>query len=45
MLPASQLAYYDVGSKDFVVEPGVFNVMIGSSSEDVRLRAQLEVKR
>jgi beta-glucosidase len=45
MLPASQLAYYDVGSKDFVVEPGMFNLMIGSSSEDVRLRAQLEVKR
>jgi beta-glucosidase len=45
MLPASQLAYYDVGSKDFVVEPGVFNLMIGSSSEDIRLRTQLEVRR
>ncbi len=45
VLPASQLAYYDVGSKDFVVEPGMFQLMIGSSSDDIRLRAQLEVQR
>ncbi|MEO8737791.1 MAG: glycoside hydrolase family 3 C-terminal domain-containing protein [Edaphobacter sp.] len=42
-LPASELAYYKVSSKRFVVEPGAFNLMIGSSSEDIRLRAQLEV--
>jgi beta-glucosidase len=42
-LPAAQLAYYDVRSKSFVVEPGTFNLMIGSSSEDIRLRGRLDV--
>ena len=42
-LPASKLAWYHTASKSFAVEPGEFNLMIGSSSEDVRLRANLEV--
>jgi beta-glucosidase len=42
-LPASQLSYYDVGTHKFVVAPGKFNIMIGSSSDDIRLRANLEV--
>ncbi len=44
-LPASQFAFYDVHSKSFVVEPGTFNILIGSSSADVRLRSNLEVTR
>jgi beta-glucosidase len=28
-----------------VVEPGIFKVMVGSSSEDIRLNAEFEVKR
>ena len=42
-LPASQLSYYDVNTHRFIVAPGTFNVMIGSSSDDIRLRAPLEV--
>jgi beta-glucosidase len=41
-LPASQLSYYDVTHR-FIVAPGMFNVMIGSSSDDIRLRAGLEI--
>jgi beta-glucosidase len=42
-LPASQLSYYDVMTHKFIVAPGMFNVMIGSASDDIRLRADLEV--
>lgn len=42
-LPASALSYYDVVTRKFVVAPGMFDVMIGSSSEDIRLRTELEV--
>jgi beta-glucosidase len=42
-LPASQLSYYDVTTHKFIVAPGMFNVMIGASSDDIRLRADLEV--
>ena len=28
-----------------IVEPGMFKVMVGSSSEDIRLKGEFEVKR
>jgi len=37
------LAFYDI-NMDLVVEPGIFEVMIGSSSEDIRLKGSFEVK-
>jgi beta-glucosidase len=37
-LPAAELSFYDIKSNDFIVEPGEFEVQIGSSSEDIRLR-------
>lgn len=43
-LPASELAFYDVTTKKFLVEPGAFDIMIGSSSDDIRLQAKLTVK-
>jgi beta-glucosidase len=43
VLPADQLTFYDVGQKRFVVEPGVFDILVGSSSADIRARAQVEV--
>jgi beta-glucosidase len=34
-------AYWDSTSQKFVVKPGVFNVMVGSSSADIRLNGQI----
>jgi beta-glucosidase len=42
-LPVSQLSYYDVITHRFVVSPGTFKVMVGSSSDDIRLRTDLEI--
>jgi beta-glucosidase len=43
-LPAGDLAFYDEKAKRFVMEPGAFDVMVGSSSEDIRLKARLDVR-
>jgi beta-glucosidase len=43
-LPSNDLAFYDVQTKKFVVEPGTFDIMVGSSSSDIRLRDTLQVK-
>ncbi len=43
-LQAEKLAFYDVTTHGFVVEPGAFNVLVGSSSEDIRAKGQLEVQ-
>ena len=42
-LPVSQLSYYDTRKAKFAVEPGGFELLVGSSSEDIRLRAHLQV--
>jgi len=42
-LAASQLSYYDVRAARFAVEPGDFDLLIGSSSDDIRLRSRLQV--
>lgn len=31
-------------NNNFVVEPGAFNIMVGSSSEDIRLKKQIELE-
>jgi beta-glucosidase len=41
-LDMSQLAFYD-RDMQFVVEPGRVQVMVGSSSEDVRLMESFEI--
>jgi beta-glucosidase len=43
-IPVKQLAYYDVKVHDFRVEPGIFDVLVGASSEDIRLRGTTSVK-
>ena len=42
-LPARQLAFYDVKEHNFKVEPGPFDILVGSSSEDIRLRGMLAI--
>ena len=41
-LPVNQLAFYD-HDLNLVVEPGAIEVMVGSSSEDIRLRDGFEI--
>lgn len=43
-LKAEDLAYWDTNKKCFVTEPGQVNIMVGSSSEDIRLIKKLKVK-
>jgi len=43
-LPAEKLAYYDVKTHGFVVKPGPFEVLVGSSSQDIRASAKFEVR-
>ncbi len=40
---AEQLAIYDIKTHGFIVEPGQFEVMAGSSSEDIRIQRQVEI--
>src|SRR4030095_15403391 len=42
-VPAEKLSFYDENTHRFIVEPGAFDIMIGSSSEDIRLKDKIEV--
>jgi len=42
-LDKSAFAFYDVAKKDWVVEPGKFEVLVGASSRDIRLKTTLEM--
>jgi beta-glucosidase len=41
-LASDALAFYDVNNKKFIVEPGKFDIMVGSSSDNILLRGDLE---
>lgn len=41
-LPVKELGFYDVDCNEFVVESGVFEVLVGSSSCDIRLNGSFE---
>jgi beta-glucosidase len=43
-LPVSELSFYDIESNEFIVEPGEFEVQIGSSSADIRLKDKFLVE-
>lgn len=42
-IPGSKLAFYDEKIHDFRVEPEMIDVMVGSSSADIRLKSQFRV--
>jgi beta-glucosidase len=43
VLPASKLALWDETTHGFVVQPGKFDVLIGASSADIRLKNKISV--
>ena len=43
-LPISSLAYYDTATGDFKVIPGKYEIMIGSASDDIRLKSTITLK-
>jgi beta-glucosidase len=43
-LPPADLAFYDVKTKKFVTEPGAYDILVGASSDDIRLKDKLQVK-
>jgi len=42
-LDKDAFAFYDESTNDWVVEPGVFEIMVGSSSQDIRVSEKLEM--
>jgi beta-glucosidase len=44
-LTAAAFSFYDIGVLDWVVEKGVFEIRIGSSSRDIRLRGQIDIQK
>ena len=43
LLESNAFAFYDVGNRVWRVEPGRFELMVGSSSEDIRLRGAVDL--
>jgi len=42
-VPVDRMAIYDESQHKFVVEPGVFDVMVGSSSKEIASKGRFEV--
>jgi beta-glucosidase len=45
MLDRSSLSYYSTAKKGWVAEPGEFEVLVGTSSEDIRLKGKFYLKQ
>ena len=42
-LSERDFAFYDVEKKDFVAEAGEFEILVGASAEDIRLKETIEI--
>ncbi len=42
-IPVDDLAYYNVSLKQWIVEPGKYKILIGSSSRDIRLETFIHI--
>jgi beta-glucosidase len=42
-IPLERLRYWDVNTKQYIVEPGEYELLIGAASDDIRLRVPLNV--
>jgi beta-glucosidase len=43
-IPASEFSFYDTGTNDFKIEPGSWEIQIGSSSKDIRLKKTFTIE-
>jgi beta-glucosidase len=42
-LDKSSIAYYSTQKKDWIAEPGTFDVLVGTSSADIKLKGSFEL--
>jgi beta-glucosidase len=42
-VPVERLRYWDTTKKQYAIEPGGYELMIGGASDDIRLRAALKI--
>jgi len=43
-IPVERLRYWDTTAKQYVVEPGKYELLVGAAADDIRLRVPFKVK-
>ena len=43
-IPASELSFYDTKTNDLKAEPGTWEIQVGSSSKDIRLKKNVTIQ-
>jgi hypothetical protein len=42
-VPADKLAYWDDATHSYIAQPGTYDIRVGASSADIRVRDQITV--
>jgi len=42
-IPASELSFYDTKANELITEPGMWEIQVGSSSKDIRLKEKITI--